>query len=524
MWRGLFIKVVAISLEQSPELQQIVKALSASQNLPDKDRLELLELVANLGEAAILDRARHNFLDFVKRVWPIFIESAHHRKVAELFDDVIEGRKKRVIINMAPRHTKSEFASWLLPAYTLGRAPSKKIIQASHTADLAVDFGRKVRNLVNSEEYHEVFPGTELSADSKSAGRWKTNHAGEYYAVGVGGALAGRGADLLVIDDPHSEQDAMSPSLLESAYDWYMTGPRQRLQPGGSIILVQTRWDERDLTGRILKESIKSSGGDEWEVFELPAILDENTEKERPIWPSFWSLDELKATRASISPQRWQAQYQQQPTSEEGALIKREWWRMWEQKAPPRCSYILQSWDTAFLKSQTADFSALTTWGVFNYEDPETGKLLPNIILLDAEQDRWEFPELKEKALQEYNQWNPDSVIIESKAAGLPLIAELRRTGVPVAEFSPSRGNDKVARVNSVSDIFYSQRVWAPEGRRFAQDVINQCAAFPHGEHDDYVDSTTQAIMRFRQGGLIALENDWADEETVRHRKTRAYY
>jgi hypothetical protein len=199
------------------------------------------------------EAAQKDFLKFVKTVWPEFIEGKHHKIYAEKLNRIASGELKRLIVNMPPRHTKSEFASHLFPAFFMGRHPTAKLIQTTHTGELAIRFGRKAKNLIESEEYNSVFPHVTLAADSKAAGRWESNHKGEYFAAGVGGAITGRGADLLIIDDPHSEQDALSPTVLESHYEWYTSGPRQRLQPGGAIVLVMTRWSVKDLTGKLLE-------------------------------------------------------------------------------------------------------------------------------------------------------------------------------------------------------------------------------------------------------------------------------
>lgn len=436
-----------------------------------------------------------------------------------------------------PTHnTKSEFASYLFPAWFLGQFPGKKVIQASHTADLAVSFGRKVRNLVGSAEYHQIFPGVDLRADSKAAGRWNTNKNGEYVAMGVGGAMAGKGADLMIIDDPHSESDAIlgahNPQVWDDTYQWYTSGPRQRLQPGGAIIIVATRWAKKDLTGRIIEESMKNPKADEWEVIELPAILPEERDPEtkavlkpeRPIWPEFWSLAELQSTRSEIPVSKWQAQYQQQPTSEEGAIVKRDWWRPWQRQTPPECEYVIQSWDTAFTKNESSDPCACTTWGVFHLDSEDGKNKIAHVILLDAIQRRMEFPELKKSAQWLYHQFQPDSLIVEAKSSGLPLVFELRQLGIPVTEYTPSRGADKIARVNAVSDLFRSGNVWYPEGMSWADEVREQFATFPLGEADDLVDSATMALIRFRQGGFIQLESDEQSSEPLKIRRRRAEY
>jgi len=474
-------------------------------------------LSKKLDEVRLRSKSRDSFLHFVQEAWPAFILGEHHALMARAFEKVMRGELRRLIINMPPRHTKSEFASYLLPAWFLGQKPDGKVIQTSHTSELAVNFGRKVRNLVSSEEYQQIFPGVGLQPDSKAAGRWNTSDGGEYFAIGVGGAVTGKGADLLIIDDPHSEQEGQSadPAVFDRVHEWYTSGPRQRLQPGGSIVIVMTRWHKRDLTGQILKSSIQRKGVDEWEVIELPAILPSG----KSLWPGYWSIEEMERLKAELPISKWSAQYQQDPTSEEGAIVKREWWQVWDEEKPPSCDFVIQSWDTAFLKTQRADYSACTTWGIF-YRTSADGKQVANLILLDAKKDRMEFPELKKTAYDTWKIWKPDAFIVEGKAAGMPLIHELRNMGIPVQEYTPSRGNDKIARVNAVSDLFASGIVWRPQ-KRFAEEVVEEFAAFPSGDHDDLVDSSTQALLRFRQGGFVPLDSD---EEDTPMRPVKADY
>ena len=490
--------------------------------LPEEEQNRLLEDLTALEQLKTKEQAQDKFMAFVKQVWPNFINGKHHERMAAAFERVASGEVKRLIINMPPRHTKSEFASYLLPAWFLGKFPQKKVIQTSHTAELAVGFGRKVRNLVDSETYKNIFPGVGLQSDSKAAGRWATNSGGDYFAIGIGGAVTGKGADILIIDDPHSEQEAalaeVNPDIYDKTYEWYTSGPRQRLQPGGSIIIVMTRWSKKDLTGQVLKSAAQREGED-WEVIEFPALWDDDT----PLWPEFWSQKELIALRNELPVGKWMAQYMQQPTSEVSAIVKREWWRTWESETPPYCDFIIQSWDTAFTKTERSDFSACTTWGVF-YQADDTGKDQANIILLNALKKRMEFPELKKKAYEEYQEWNPDSLIIEAKASGAPLVYELRAMGLPVQEYTPSKGNDKISRLNSVADIFASGRVWVPE-TRWAEELVEEVASFPSGEHDDLVDSMTQALIRFRKGGFLRLDTDYEDEiQGFRSRSEKRYY
>ena len=474
-----------------------------------------LKLELRLEQLKKIDYSKNNFLYFVKQMWPEFIAGAHHKIIADKLEGIATGELKRLIVNMPPRHTKSEFASYLFPAWMIGRKPKMKIIQATHTTELAVSFGRKVKNLLERDDYKEIFPDANLSADSKASGRWDTKAGGMYYAVGVGSNLAGRGGDLIVIDDPHSEQTAMSNSGFEDAWEWYTGGPRQRLQPGGAIVLVQTRWSQKDMTGQLIKSMAKDPLADQWEVIELPAIMPSGS----ACWPEYWSLPDLESVKASIPPSKWNAQYQQNPTGEDNAIIPRSWWKRWKKKNVPDLKYVIQSYDTAFTKRETSDYSAITTWGVFS---PEEGGP-PGLILLDSKKGRWDFPELKGIALEEYEYWDPDTVIVEAKASGLPLTHELRNTGIPVVNFTPSKGNDKVSRVHSVSPLFEAGMVWAPE-ETFADEMIEEVAAFPNGEYDALVDSMTQALMRYRQGNFVNLpSDDWGDEE-VKETRIRAYY
>jgi predicted phage terminase large subunit-like protein len=405
-----------------------------------------------------------------------------------------------------------------MPAWFLGRNPKLKIIQATHNTELAVRFGRKVRDLIDDPHYGEIFPKTLLKDDNKGAGKWGTSAGGEYFAAGVGAAVTGRGADLFIIDDPHSEQDALSETAFDHAYEWYTSGPRQRLQPGGAIIVVMTRWGKKDLTGRLIDAQSSDVMADKWEVVEFPAILPSG----EPLWPEFWDKDALLSIRASLPLQKWMAQWQQQPTASDSAIIKREWWRPWEKEDIPELKYIIQAYDTAFSKKESADYSAITTWGIFNYDEDNRD----HIILLDAQRGRWSFPELKEVAYEEHQYWEPDMVLVEAKASGIPLIDELRLRGIPALGFSPGNragkgGLDKVTRMNMVSPLFEAGLVWAPN-KKFSEEVIEEVVAFPNGDNDDFCDSMTLALMRFRQGGFISLQNEDTEDEPIPRK--REYY
>jgi predicted phage terminase large subunit-like protein len=473
--------------------------------VPPEVEAERLRLELRLAQIKARDEATSNFLSFCRYVWPEMIVGAHHQKIASALDRVVSGECKRLMIAMPPRHGKSQMGSYLFPAYLMGKKPQSKLIVGSHTAELAQRFGRMIRNLVAEESYKELFPDFALSADSKAAGRWDTGHGGEAFFIGKGGAMTGRGGDVVILDDILDEQDAMSMTAMENTWNWYTSGPRQRLQPNGTIIVINTRWKTDDLTGRLLKQQ-GSLKADKWEVLEFPAILPSN----KPLWPEYWKLEELEAVKMSIGLSKWNAQWQQQPTNDEGAILKRQWWKIWGKMDPPPVDYIIQSYDTAYSKKETSDYSAITTWGVF-YPDSDSG---PNIILLNVLKGRWDFPELKRVAKDEYTYWKPDNVLIEAKATGITLQQELRRMGIPVTMYSPGgrrAGQDKIARANSVAPILESGMVWVPE-TEWAEELVEECAAFPNGDNDDLVDSTTQALMRFRAGNFISLGTDESDD------------
>lgn len=512
-------------LPEDLSLEQLHILKGRLHKLPVELQKKTLDQLNELLKRRVSTQAQDDLIEFGMKTYPNFMVGPHHTRIAKVFEAIARGEKKRVIINIAPRFGKSVMSSILFPAWYMGKFPDKKIIMASHTADLAVDFGRKVRDMVSDPVYQRIFPGVELKADSKAAGKWQTSKGGEYYAVGVGGALAGRGGDLIVIDDAHSEQEAKQgdPQVFLTAWEWFQSGPLQRLMPGGAIVVLMTRWSALDLTGQLINHMTKNPEADQWEIIELPAILNIDTDDEKSLWPEFWPLEQLKAKQAGMDPRYWSGQYMQNPSSEGAALIKRTWWRNWTDPDPPDVEYIIMSLDAAQESHNRADYNALTIWGVFQRPNDDGGTT-SNIILLDAWAKRMEFPELKRVMFEEYKKWEPDSCIIEKKSNGAALLQEMRAAGVPISEFTPGKGTDKMARVNAISALFEAGMVWAPLDRGFAKAVIEQCHNFPIGSHDDYVDSTTQAMMRYRRGGFITLPSDAEEDNLYRPRKTAAYY
>lgn len=498
-------------------------------NLDEAELAELDKLVSDLADRQRIHKLQTDLIAFCCHMQSDYKVGAHHKKLAGLLEDIEARRKDRICVSVPPRHGKSMLVSTYYAAWYLGRNPSHKVMLVSHTTDLAVDFGRKVRNIVNSDLFREVFPDVGIASDNKSAGRWNTTQGGEFYATGVGSALAGRGAHMLLIDDPHSEQDVLNGNygVFSKAYEWFAYGARTRLMPGGAVAIVHTRWHQEDLIGRLIRDMTQNPTADQYEVFEFPAILsvssvdedDNETVVEKALWPEFFDLPALYRTKASMPVFQWNAQYQQTPTAEEAAIVKREWWRIWPSEDPPDCEYIIMSLDAAAETNNRADYTSITTWGVFFNEEED----MHNIILLNAIKERYEFPELKRVANEEYEIWQPDAFIVEKKSAGVALYQEMRRSGVPVQEYTPHRGTgDKMVRLNSVADIISSGICWVPT-HRWAEEVVEEIAGFPFMSNDDHVDTTTMALMRFRQGGFLRLPTDEEDEELPYRRKVEYY-
>lgn len=485
------------------------------------DQEALLDDIEAWQEARKVREARDDFLAFCHRVYPGFKEGPHHRFLLPILTKVEKGTEIRVTCSMPPRFGKSETISYLFVAWYLGHNPSHHIIMVTHTADLSATFGRKVRDLLDSPLYQEIFPDTVVSKDKSAAGNWLTTKGGKYLAVGIGANVAGHGAHLLIADDLVSENAMMAnpETAFAGAWEYMQIGPLQRLMPGGRIVMIGTRWGRKDPIGRALQWAEDNPTSPQWTEVRFPAILPSG----KSLWTEQWPIDQLIAKKASMLPQFWSAQYMQEPTSEEGALIKREWWQIWDKDKPPVVEFIIQAWDTAHEAKTRADYSACVTMGVWTTEDGES-----RVILLNCIRGQWEFPDLKVRVMEQWRDWEPDCLIVEKKAAGAPLIQELRRMNIVVQEVSPSRkglgmSNDKYARMNGISPLFQSGLVYAPD-KRWAHELINEVAEFPFGENDDRADCVQMCLQRYRDGGFIRLPTDYNDDEDNFKARQRAYY
>lgn len=515
------------------DLQRLLANLKS---LSPEEMADTLALLDEIDQRKRILLAQTDFLAFIAAVDADYKFGTHLKRLGALLMQIEEGQKDRIAVSMAPRFGKSQMISIYYPAWYLGKHPDHKLILASHTSDLAVDMARKVRNLMQSDAYKRLFPGVAIAADAKAAGKWNTTKGGEVFAIGVGGALAGRGAHLAIIDDPLSEQDikAGNTASLDTVYEWFRAGLRTRLMPGGKIAILHTRWHQRDLIGRLTKDATLNPDADQYEIFEFPAILEvpnpaadpdapeydpeAPTTLQKSLWPEQWSLEHLLRTKASMPAWQWNAQYQQEPTAQEAAIIKRDNIRWWEKEDPPEVDYTVQAWDTALTTNERSDYSVCQTWGVWKTEDG-----VDNVILLNRVKGKYEFPELKRTALEQVKEWTPDTTIVEAKASGQPLIDEMRRSGIFVQDYTPGKGQDKIARVNAISDMFTSGQVWFPE-TWWASEVVEELLSFPNGEHDDDVDACTLALIRIRKGGLLKLQTDYEDTEPYTRPRKGGYY
>lgn len=485
-------------------------------------------LIRQLRELAMA-KARESYHAYLQYAAPWilpegFVDGKHIREIAELLQWVEETPRARAMIFMPPRSMKSVNGSVLFPSWVLGRHPTWQVMGVSYGQELANNFGRDTRNLLMSEDYQQMFP-TRVKSDSRATNRWDTEQGGKYIAAGITAGIAGRGANLAIIDDPLSEQDAMSKSAREFVKNWWPGGLRSRLQPDGRIVIITTRWHQDDLAGWLLDIAEKDPRAEQWRVLSIPALDEEGNS----YWPERWPAEYLQGLKddPTMPRSQWNALYMQEPTGEEGNLIKAENLQWWEQGRPlPQCDAILMSADTAFGKKESSDYSVLQVWGIFNsvHEDSR-GKenVVPNALLLANRRGKWEYPELLQQARSLVKKYSPDRIIIEKKASGEVLYPDLQRAGLPVVPYVPGKGQDKIARVHACLRFFVSGRVHLPDGEDWAFDLAEEALAFPKGKNDDQVDAMTLALLYLRDSYTLYNQDDLVDEE-VPPRKAKTYW
>ena len=477
------------------------------------------------------NQSKSDFLTFVRLMAPSLVSGFKMGKHIEVISNKLkqleEGEIKRLMVFLPPRSSKSVICSKLFPAWYIGRNPEHEILTVSHSDQLSSDFGRSVRDVVNTEEFSKIFSGVQLRSDVRAAGKWKTNQGGTYYAAGVRSQIAGSGAHIAILDDVMSEEDSYSEAGRKYIKEWYQAGLRTRIMPNGAIVIINTRYHYDDLCGWLLKQQ-EDMGEYEtipWEVIKIPAWLDEDAAEllDLPVGGSYfpeWKPDEVlqvdeNEIKASNGARYWNSLYMQDPTPEEGGLIKKRWLQYWEYDEPPSCDFIIQTYDTAFSTRTTADYSVIQTWGIFYmYDQNEQGyeEYAPQLILLGNIKGRFEYPELRKMAQRLYNEHRPDVCMIEKKASGQSLIQDMRRGGLPVMEYLPDR--DKVARVYAASPIMEAGRLWIPKGKKWSDNLVEELIRFPNAAHDDQVDALTMAVHYMKESWHITHPDDpeWDDE------------
>lgn len=500
----------------------------------------------------LIIRARDDFYTYVHLMAPAilpdgFVDGVHIKKIAKELENIVRsveaGTPQRLQVMLPPGAMKSRLCSQLLPSWALGRNPNWCVLAIGSDQDFAIDnFGRPTKEIIDSERYRAIFPNTILKKDVQSAGRWQTTRKGVFVAKGVGQSIAGRRAHILIVDDAITEQT--NDNGRKEINKWYLPGARTRLLPKGAEIIVNTRWFVEDLSGYLL--NLDKNSERPWRVVKIPALLDKKASEYlreglpedddrfaegTSFWPELWPTKIFLERKASFPPTYWSALYMQEPVAVEGGIVKQTDWQLWLQPKAPECKYVILALDTAFSTSEQADYSAFTVWGIFSYPVKDFEGNMVNqdcMILLAAGKDRWDFAELCRKVRELDAQYTPDYVIIEDKASGQSLIPEMRKWGLPIVAYKPDR--DKASRLHATTPYFQAKRIWVPEGKQYALDLMEEVCSFNprlKNQKDDWTDCTSMSILWMRDLFKIDNEgysNSWMDGDEFNRNNPRATY
>lgn len=518
------------------------------------------------------------FIPYVRAVMPWFQVEKVHCLMADYIERLAGRQIDRLMFSMAPRGSKSSLSSIALPSWWMGKFPSDKIMSVGYKTDLSRRFSRQTMGIIRSQQYGAIFPGVQLTKDAHAVGYWNIEEVtnayqnilrGEYQASGVTAGIAGSGFNLGICDDLLSEQDKDSKLAKDRVWEWWGPGFYTRRQPEhNAIFLINTRWALDDISGRLIE--LGRSGGDKWEIVNVPAILDGDAarkihtvaeayglgeglppvEEGGSFAPGRIPLKELERSKANMRDRDWKALYMGNPEEEEGNILKRKWWRLWPKKEPPECIEVFQTYDTAFEEHEKADYSAMTTWGIFEYKDRVDGRSTFHLILLGHWKKRIESPDLgkvveafchgtkhikNEQRLTEVLNlcnatkagkiagFHPNRILIENAASGRGLIKEMRRRknpSVPVWPWTPPIGDrgkqmGKYARAQLGAIVMEQGAIWYMD-REWAAEVIDECAktAFDGSdESDDLGDTVVMALLFVRQTYRVEIETDINEDE-----------
>lgn len=512
---------------------------------------EILDELRKVMLEETIKEAREDLYTFVRLLAPIllpegFRDGRHIKFICNelmlLERSIIESQESggrvsplREQFSLPPGGMKSLLISKFFVAWCLGRHPTWNIIQLGHSTDFARDnFGRKVKELISSQEYRAIFPDTRIKSDARAADRFELTAGGVYFCTGAGSAITGRRAHLLISDDVLTEHSAYSEKERNGINNWYVPGARSRLLPWGGEVMVATKWHLDDLMGYMNKMDRK--GGRPWKAMRIPAIIDEDSSLKLGIpvgesfWPELWPLNVLLDKKLSHTPSQWAALFMQNPIPEEGSMIKAEWIQWWDEKihGPIKVDYVVASIDSSFgntkgTRSKTSgDYTAITVWGCFITKERGQNNALYDkrqMILLGARRGRWAFHELVKVMDEIKKNFDPDLFLVEKKGSGISLIQELEMLGYPLYEYSPDK--DKEARVYASTRTFHAGNIWFVKDKMWARDVLQELITYPYAPNDDYVDTTTQAVLWLRKGFMLSQQGEYGYEEDEEEDPTR---